>query len=78
MSVDELKKNIVTSPFVPFTLNIADGRRIPVTGRDFILVPPEKGRMVLVYQRNGEIDMLDAMLITGITFEAAANLSPPS
>ncbi len=78
MSVDELRKCIVASPFLPFTLNIADGRRIPVIGRDFILVPPEKGRTVLVYQRNGEFDMLDAMLITGVTFESAANISPSS
>jgi hypothetical protein len=78
MSVDELRKCIVASPFLPFTLNIADGRRIPVTGRDFILVPPEKGRTVLVYQRNGEFDMLDAMLITGLSFESAANTSPSS
>lgn len=78
MSVDELRKCIIASPFVPFTLNIADGRRIPVTGRDFILVPPEKGRMVLVYQRNGEFDILDAMLITGVSFESAANISPSS
>jgi len=78
MSVDELKRNIIASPFVPFTLNIADGRRIPVTGRDFILVPPEKGRTVVVYQRTGEYDLLDALLITGITFESAANISPPN
>ena len=76
MSVDELRKNIVASPFVPFTLNIADGRRIPVTGRDFILVQPEKGRTVVVFQRSGEYDLLDAMLITGISFESAANVSP--
>lgn len=78
MSLEELRKCIVASPFVPFTLNIADGRRVPVTGRDFILVPPEKGRTVLVYQRNGDFDMLDAMLITGISFESASNISPSS
>jgi hypothetical protein len=76
VSLDELRKCIVASPFQPFTLNIADGRRIPVTGRDFILVPPEKGRTVLVYQRNGEFDMLDTTLITGVSFESAANISP--
>lgn len=76
MSLEELRKCIVASPFVPFTLNIADGRRIPVIGRDFILVPPEKGRTVVVYQRGGEFDLLDALLITGISFEAAANPSP--
>jgi hypothetical protein len=78
VSVDELRICIVASPFLPFTLNIADGRRIPVPGRDFILVPPEKGRTVLVYQRDGELDMLDAMLITGVSFESAANISPSS
>jgi hypothetical protein len=78
MPIDELRKCIIASPLLPFTLNIADGRRIAVTGRDFILVPPEKGRTVLIYQRNGEFDMVDAMLITGVTFESAANLSPSS
>jgi hypothetical protein len=78
MSLDELKKCIVATPFRPFTLNIADGRRIPVTGRDFILVPPEKGRTVLVFQRDGELDLLDALLIAGVSFESAANISPSS
>jgi hypothetical protein len=78
MSVDELRNCIVASPFVHFTLNIADGRRIPVIGRDFILVPPEKGRIVMVFQRNGEFDILDAMLITGVSFDSAANVSPSS
>jgi hypothetical protein len=72
MSLDELRKCLGASPFVPFTLNIADGRRIPVTGRDVILVPPEKGRTVLVYQRSGEFDLLDSMLITSVSF------APPS
>jgi hypothetical protein len=78
MSIDELRKCIVASPFIPFTLNIADGRRVSVIGRDFIFVPPERGRTVLVYQRNGELDLLDAMLITGVSFEAAANNSSSS
>jgi hypothetical protein len=76
--VDELRKCIVATPFRPFTLNIADGRRLPVIGRDFILVPPDKGRTVVLYQRNGEFDLLDVMLITGVSFESAANISPSS
>jgi hypothetical protein len=76
MSLDELRKCIIASPFQPFTLNIADGRRVPVSGRDFILIPPERGRTVVVFQRSGEIDLLDALLITGVSFPA--NASPPS
>jgi hypothetical protein len=78
MSVDEIKKCIVAAPFQPFTLEIADGRRIPVIGRDFILAPPEKGRTVIVYQHNGSFDLLDAMLITGVSFESQANPSKTS
>ena len=78
MPVDELRKCIVASPFRPFTLNIADGRRIPVIGRDFIFVPPEKGRIVLVFQRNDEFDILDSTSITGVSFESAANISNSS
>jgi hypothetical protein len=78
MSPDELKKCIVASPFRPFTLNIADGRRIPVIGRDFILIAPTKGRTVLVFQRNDDFDILDTMLITGASFESVGNISPSS
>lgn len=73
MSVEELRKCIVATPFRPFLLNIADGRRIPVSGRDFILIPPERGRTVVVYQRDGEFDLLDSLLITGVSYEAATN-----
>ena len=77
MSADELRKCIVASPFRPFTLNVADGRRIPVMGRDFILLAPEKGRTLVVYQRDDDFDILDTMLITGVSFESAASTSPP-
>jgi hypothetical protein len=76
MSADELRKCIVASPFRPFTLNIGDGRRIPVMGQDFILMAPEKGRTVVVYQRNDDFDILDTMLITGVSFESATNIPP--
>jgi hypothetical protein len=78
MSVDELRKCVVASPFRPFTLNIADGRRIPVVGRDFILMAPDKGRTLVVYQRNDDFDILETMLITGVSFESAASTSPSS
>ena len=78
MSIDEWRKCIVAAPFPPFILNIADGRRIAVFGRDFILIPPERGRTVVVYQKDGNFDLLDAMLITGVSFESVADASPLS
>jgi hypothetical protein len=47
----------------------------PGDGRDFILVPPEKGRTVVVYQKDGAFDLLDTMLITGVSFDPIAGAS---
>jgi hypothetical protein len=78
MSAAELRKCIAASPFRTFTLNTADGRRIPVLGRDFILMAPEKGRTVVVHQGNDDFDILDTLLITGVSFESASSSSPSS
>ncbi len=40
MSTDEEREYITATPFKPFTINMADGRRVPVRGRDYILLPP--------------------------------------
>jgi len=70
MSADELRKHITAVPFQPFIINMADGRRIPVIARDFIMLAPS-GRTVDVYQRDDDHDILMTLLITGITFEAS-------
>lgn len=72
MSLDELRRRIVAVPFRPFTIHMADGRQIPVVGRDFILISPEKGQTVVVFQKDGLLDLLDSILITGITIEPLA------
>ena len=68
MSGEELCKHITAVPFRPFTINMTDGRRIPVFGRDFIMLSPS-GRIVDVFQRDNDHDILASMLITGITFD---------
>ncbi len=70
MSGEEIRKHITAVPFRPFTINMADGRRIPVIGRDFIMISPS-GRMIDIYQRDDDHDILVSMLITGISFEAS-------
>ena len=72
MTAGEIRKHIVAQPFRPFFLHVADGRRIPVVGRDFALVSP-RGRLVDVYQPDDAHDILDAFLVTGVSFDP-----PPS
>lgn len=48
MSAEELRRRVTAVPFRPFVVNVADGRRIPVVGQDFILVSGS-GRVVEVH-----------------------------
>ncbi len=66
MSGEELYIAIMATPFQTFTLNIADGRSIPVV-RDFILLSP-RGRTVTVYQKDESKDQVDMLLVTSMSF----------
>lgn len=76
MPLDEILRRIVAVPFQSFTIHMADGRQIPVAGRDFIMIPPEKGQFVAVFQKDGALDLLDVILITGLSFAPIADTSP--
>ena len=67
MSADELRKFITATPFTPFHVRAADGRRIAVPNRDFILISPP-GRHVYVFQPDGSHDVLDIQLIPSVEF----------
>jgi len=67
MTADELKRHITAIPFQPFRVHVADGRDIPVRGRDFILLTPS-GRMAYVFQPDDSHHVLDVLMITGIHF----------
>ena len=77
MTAEDIRQAITSVPFLPFKLNIADGRSIPVVGRDFILVSP-LGRMVTVYQPDDRIDWLSVPQITGLSFEPSIALTSAS
>ena len=80
MSADELRTHITAVHFEPFNLRTADGRRIPVRARDFVLITPNK-RSLYVFQPDNSREVLDIMLILGIEFgppPAEANGKGPS
>ena len=69
MSAEEIRKHIIAAPFRPFWIHIADGRRVPVRARDFVLLSPQ-GRLVDVYQPDDAHDIFDVHLITSVSFDA--------
>lgn len=72
MTIDEIRKFYDAQPFQPFILHVADGRQIPVHGREFMASAP-RGRMITVYQPDGNSDHLDLLLVTGIEVRPATN-----
>ena len=81
MSAEELRRYITAVPFQPFVLRAIDGRSVPVTNRDFILVTPT-GRHTYIFQPDDSRIVLDVELIVGADFAApppaTADQSPPN
>ena len=63
MKIDEVRKLLHVQPFRPFLIHFTKGGRIAVKHEDFIALAPT-GRELLVYQPNGDYQVVDVMLVT--------------
>ncbi len=63
--ISKLKRNI---PFVPFTIHLADGRHFQVPTTDHFLIVGTRG---VVLNNNDSIEILPALLMSGITTDAS-------
>jgi hypothetical protein len=66
MTISEFRNLLHAEPFREFTINLADGRSIPVKHREFAL-PAPSGRTVIVYQPDDSFDVIDILLVTSLT-----------
>jgi hypothetical protein len=71
MTIEKLRGVLYATPFIPFTIHMADGRNIRVPHRDFICYSPS-GRTVIVEHQDDTHSVLDVLLITELEVEAAA------
>jgi hypothetical protein len=65
VTIDKLREVLRTQPFELFTIQVADGRNVPVPHPDFVSVDP-KGRVVHVFREDGSSEFIDCMLVTSI------------
>lgn len=72
MTLEEVRKLVHTTPFLPFTICLADGSTIRVPHTDFIAIPAN-GRTVVIY-REGERahTLIDLLLVTKLEIEDSA------
>ena len=66
MNGAELRDLRNEQPFRPFSLQIADGRVVPVATPDHLFISPANDEFV-VYSTEGNLQVLDAALVTGVT-----------
>lgn len=67
----DIHKLIHASPFVPFTIHLADGRQLRMPTVDHIALPPAGGR-VFVFGDDERYDVISALMITRITVDREA------
>ncbi len=72
MKIETLRRLIETSPFQPFSINLADGRELHVPHRDFVS-PSPNFRMLTVWHPDDSCDIVDFMLVIGFHIKAKPN-----
>ena len=68
MKISEVRKLYDAEPFKPFSIHMADGRRILVKHREFMALSPS-GRTAYVYQVNDDSDVIDVALVTSLALK---------
>ena len=65
---DDIRKLVHASPFVPFTIHLADGAELRVPTVDHVALPPAGGR-IFVFSDDDRYDVLAPPLITRVTVD---------
>ncbi len=64
----DIRKLVHASPFVPFTIHLADGSQLRVSTVDHIALPPAGGR-IFVFGDDERYDVISALMITRISVD---------
>lgn len=72
MTIEQLRNFYDAQPFQPFVIHLADGRQIPVSGREFMASAPN-GRTIIVYQRDSSFNVIDLLLVTDLEAKPTTN-----
>lgn len=72
MTIDRLRDAYNAQPFRPFTIHLADGRRVPVVHREFIMSVPS-GRTIIVVQPDDTVNIIDLLLVTDLELKPSTN-----
>ena len=73
MAPDRIRQQLHKLPFVPFTVELASGKRIRIEHPDYTLLSPA-GRTLLVFTdpEDKHMEMIDVFLITNLSIESGS------
>ena len=69
MTIQQLKAAYEAQPFRPFVIQLADGREVPVNGRELIMAVPS-GRTIVVAQQDGALTIIGRPHITDLEIKS--------
>jgi hypothetical protein len=72
MTVEPIREFLEAQRFRPFVIHPADGRRVPVNHREFVMSSPS-GRTLSVYQPDGILNVIDLLLVTDLEIKPVVN-----
>jgi hypothetical protein len=63
MTTEHLRSTLRASPFLPFTIRMADGRTFNVPHPDFVWIPPSS-RIAFIHSPDKSYSIVDLLLMT--------------
>ncbi len=76
MTIEEIKRVHGARPFSPFTMHLADGRKLRVKHPEFMMQIPG-GRIVYVATPEGDVESVDLLMVVSLE-RAGTKRKPPS
>jgi len=74
MTAERLRALREANPFRPFTIHLADGRRLAVPHQDFVSQSPG-GRTLIVYHADEGFSVVDLYLVTELEVKQSTSSS---
>lgn len=72
MLIDRLRDVYNAQPFQPFVMHLADGRKVPVAHREFVMTVPS-GRTVIVVEPDDTVNIVDLRRVTDLELKPSTN-----
>lgn len=67
MNVNDIRKFIISQPFLPFEITLVDGRKFLIHHPDFVFAPPvARANWVIVISPDGAAEHINTLVISSV------------